>query len=394
MLSQTMLAFGNNNSVIRDIAEYAAVRRGQIGEENVFDFSIGNPNVPAPPSVTEALRQLLDTEAEKLHAYTAAPGDPQVRTAVADYICRTYGFTASAKDVFITAGASASLAILFAAISQPGDEVITFTPFFPEYRVYVEAVGAKLVEVPSKEATFQIDGAALEAAITARTKAVIVNSPNNPTGVVLHEESIRTLCRVLNQKAEQYGHPIYLVADEPYRELVYDDIRVPYIPSYYDNTLLCYSYSKTLSLPGERIGYLLISPKAEAARDIFAAVCGAARAMGYVCAPSLFQQLLVRCMGQLADISVYDRNRKLLYNALKEYGFEVVYPDGAFYLFMKTPEPDANAFCLKAREFELLMVPGDSFGYPGYVRIAYCVTTQQIRRSLPAFRQLAQQYRR
>ncbi len=394
MVSKKMLALGRRRSVIREIFEYGNRRRAEIGKENVFDFSLGNPSVPAPNIVTETLQELIaQTPAENLHAYTSAPGDMGVRQAIATYVHNTFGFTADAAHIYMTAGAAASLTITLTALVENGDEVIVFAPFFPEYRVFVEKAGAKFVSVKSREGDFQIDENALAAAITPHTKAVIVNSPNNPTGAVLTEQSIEALAAILNEKAAAYGHPIYLIADEPYRELVYNDAPVPYLPLYYHDTVVCYSFSKSLSLPGERIGYILVSPKATDANMVFDAVCGAGRALGFVCAPSLFQQLVKKCLGKTADIAVYDENRRLLYDALTQYGFEAVYPDGAFYLFVKSPEPDANAFCEKAKAHELLLVPSDDFGYPGYVRIAYCVTTEQIRRSLPAFENLARQYK-
>ena len=292
----------------------------------------------------------------------------------------------------MTVGAAASLAISLGALVEPGDEVITLSPYFPEYKVYAQHAGAKFIEVMCAEKTFQLDPAALENAITPNTKAVLVNSPNNPSGAVLNRQSVEKLCDILKSRSAQYGHPIYLISDEPYRELVYDGTEVPYLPLFYPNTIVCYSFSKALSLPGERIGYILVSPEMEDADSVFEAIQGAGRALGYICAPALFQQLIARCIGTVADISVYDRNRKLLYDALTQYGFEAVYPDGAFYLFVKSPEPDAYAFCETAKQFEVLLVPGDDFGCPGYVRIAYCVTTQQVQRSLPAFEKLAKLY--
>lgn len=393
MVSEKMRQLGSCRSAIREIFEYGKQRAVQVGEENVFDFSLGNPSVPAPGVVTETLGRLISQiPPEQLHAYTSAPGDAQVRQAIAQYIQDTFGVNARATDIYMTVGAAASLTISLTALVEDGDEVIAFAPYFPEYRVFAEKAGAKFVEVKSAEKTFQIDGEALEKAITCHTKAVIVNSPNNPTGVVLSEQSIKTLSRVLEEKSNEFGHPIYLIADEPYRELVYDGAQVPYLPLYYKNTLVCYSFSKSLSLPGERIGYILVSPEMEDKRAVYDGVCGAGRALGYVCAPSLFQQLVKECLGKTADISVYDTNRKLLYNALTEYGFELVYPQGAFYMFMRSPEKDAAAFCEKAKAFDLLLVPADSFGYPGYVRISYCVKTQKIQRSLPAFRKLANLY--
>ena len=393
MVSKAMRELGRHRSVIRDIFEYGNRRKAQIGAENVFDFSLGNPNVPAPQIVTDTLRKLIaETPAAALHAYTSAAGDPQVRQAIAQYIQDTFGFAAQAKDLYMTVGAAASLTITLTALAEEGDEVIALAPYFPEYKVFAETAGAKFVVVNSAEGTFQLDAAALEGAITPHTKAVIINSPNNPTGVVLNEESVKTLAAILSAKEAQYGHPIYLIADEPYRELVYGDAQVPYLPLYYRDTIVCYSFSKSLSLPGERIGYILVSPDAQDAEAVYEAVCGAGRALGYVCAPSLFQQLVKACLGKTADIGIYDENRKLLYEALTKYGFQAVYPDGAFYLFLKSPEPDAYAFCEKAKQFELLLVPGDDFGCPGYVRIAYCVTTQQVQRSLPAFEKLAKLY--
>lgn len=393
MVSNEMLKLGRHRSVIREIFEYGNQRRAQIGAENVFDFSLGNPSVPAPQIVTDTLQRLIaETPAAALHAYTSAPGDMVVREAIAQYVRNTHGFDAQGKYIYMTAGAAASLTITLTALVEEGDEVIAFAPYFPEYRVFAEKTGAKFVTVNSAEGTFQIDGNALAAAVNPHTKAVIVNSPNNPTGVVLTQQSIETLTAVLNAKAEEYGHPIYLIADEPYRELVYDGIQVPYLPLHYRDTVVCYSFSKSLSLPGERIGYILVSPEAQNADMVFDAVCGAGRALGYVCAPSLFQMMVPACLGHTADLAVYDENRKLLYDALTEYGFEAVYPDGAFYLFLKSPEPDAYAFCEKAKAYDLLLVPSDDFGCPGYARIAYCVTTEQIQRSLPVFRQLAKLY--
>ena len=394
MVSNKMLALGRHRSVIREIFEYGNRRRAEIGAENVFDFSLGNPSVPAPQIVTDTLQELIaQTPAAELHAYTSAPGDPSVRAAIAEYVQNTFHFPVQAKNIYMTVGAAASLTITLTALVEDEDEIIAFAPFFPEYRVFVETTGAKFVTVNSAEGTFQIDPEALSAAVNEHTKAVIVNSPNNPTGVVLTRESIEALCAILTAKSEEYGHPIYLISDEPYRELVYGDTEVPYIPCYYKNTIVCYSFSKSLSLPGERIGYILVSPNAEGSDMVYDAVCGAGRALGYVCAPSLFQKLVKSCLGKTSDISIYDENRKILYAALTECGFEAVYPDGAFYLFLKAPDADAAAFCEKAKAFDLLLVPADSFGCPGYVRIAYCVTTEQIMKSLPAFRQLAALYK-
>ena len=298
----------------------------------------------------------------------------------------------SADDIYVTVGAAASLTISLHAITVSGDEIITFTPFFPEYRVFVEKAGASLVTVASRAEDFQVEMEAFKKAITPKTKAVILNSPNNPSGVVLREETIVNICKVMKEKQEEYGHEIFLISDEPYRELVYDDVKVPYLLHYYENTLVCYSFSKSLSLPGERIGYILISNQMKQAKDVYAAVCGAGRALGYVCAPSLFQRVVARCIGQTGDISVYKKNRDILLAGLTECGYSCAKPDGAFYLFVKALEEDANAFCEKAKKYELLLVPGDDFGCKGYVRISYCVSTEQIENALPAFKKLAEEY--
>ena len=394
MISQTMVGLGKKRSVIREIFEYSKVRAAEIGAENIFDFSIGNPSVPPPQIISDTLKELLDQEdSVSLHGYTSAQGDPATRKAIADDLNRRYGTDFTANNFYMTVGAAASLSICFKALALPEDEFIVFAPYFTEYRVFVEAAGGTLVEVPPREPDFQIDFDAFSAAVSEHTKAVIVNSPNNPSGVVYSESTVKELCRVLEEKSAQYGHTIYLISDEPYRELVYDDnIVVPFLTKYYKNTLVCYSYSKSLSLPGERIGYVLVPSEIDDFEDMYAAVCGAGRALGYVCAPSLFQKLIARCVGQVSDISVYRKNRDLLYNGLTERGYQCVRPDGAFYLFVKALEEDNNAFCERAKKYELLLVPGDDFGCPGYVRIAYCVTTEQIERSMPAFEALAKEY--
>ncbi len=392
-MNPMMRELGARRSVIRELFEYGSRRKREIGAENVFDFSLGNPSVPAPDTVrTELIRLLTETPAVELHGYTTAAGDMGVRQAIADYLNRTYGVGVDAKYMYLTVGAAASLTISLTAILNPGDEVVLLAPYFPEYRVFVECTGARVVPVLSNPSDFQPDFAALEAAISPSVRAVIVNSPNNPTGAVLTEESIRRLATLLQTKQEQYGLPIYLISDEPYRELVYGDVEVPYITKYYANTLVCYSFSKSLSLPGERIGYVLLSPRAEEADVLYEAICGAGRALGFVCAPSLFQKMIPACLGLTSDLSVYRTNRALLLEALTGMGFRVVPPDGAFYLFVASPEPDAVAFSERARELELLLVPSDDFGCPGFVRISYCVSTEQIERSIPVFRRLAELY--
>ncbi len=393
LINETMMGLGKQRSVIREIFEYAKKRGAEIGTENVLDFSIGNPSVPAPDSVNETVKRLVnETDSVLLHGYTSAQGDAKVRKAMSDYTNKTYGTHTTPDNFYMTVGAAASLVISMKAMVLPGDEIITFAPFFPEYRVFAENCGAKLVPVMSLPGSFQADTDALEKAINEHTKAVLINSPNNPSGVVLSSETITKIAEVLTRKCEEYGHVIYLIADEPYRELVYDGEEVPCILNYYKESIICYSFSKSLSLPGERIGYILVSPDMTDSTDMYAAVCGAGRALGYVCAPSLFQFVAAECVGQTADISIYKRNRDLLVGGLTTFGFDCVRPDGAFYLFMKTPEADASVFCEKAKKYELLLVPADSFGCPGYVRIAYCVQTEQIERALPAFEGLAKEY--
>ncbi len=393
MFSKKMIALGTKRSVIRELFEYGNRRKEEIGAENVFDFSLGNPSVPAPDGVDASIRVLMDNiDSVVLHGYTSAPGDRTVREMIADNIGKRFGFPVSFSDLYMTCGAAASLCICLGALLDPSEEVIALAPFFPEYRVFVEKSGGVLKIVPCRESDFQIDFDALEKALSPKTAAIIVNSPNNPSGAVLTRETLVELATVLEKAAEKFGHPIYIIADEPYRELVYGDIEVPYIPTLYRNTLVCYSFSKSLSLPGERIGYILVPPCAEHADDLMAGVQGAGRALGYVCAPSLFQRVAAANLGETADLSVYRLNRDLLYDTLTDAGLQVVHPDGAFYLFVKVPDGDATAFSEMAKKFELLVVASDDFGMPGYVRISYCVATETVRRSLPAFQKLAAAY--
>ncbi|MEE0715978.1 MAG: pyridoxal phosphate-dependent aminotransferase [Eubacterium sp.] len=394
MYTESLVKLGKVRSEIREIFEYGNKRKAEIGAENVFDFSIGNPSVPAPKSVDDAIIDLVNNfDSVALHGYTSAQGDAHVRETISNYINDKFGTNVTANNIYMTCGAAASLTIVMNAILQKDDECIVFTPYFPEYGVFIERTGAKLVEVKSQEKTFQIDMDNFEKAINEKTKAVIINSPNNPSGVVYTVETIEKMCQLLKKKEEEYGHPIFLITDEPYRELVYDDTEVPYVINYYDNTFVCYSYSKALSLPGERIGYIVVSPKMIDEEDAYAAVCGAGRALGYVCAPSMLQRVIEKCISDTSDISIYKENRDLLYNALTKMGFECVYPDGAFYLFVKAMGEDAYEFCEKAKEYELLLVPADSFGTPGYVRVSYCVQTKQIEDALPAFEKLAESYK-
>lgn len=393
MVSKDMLALGKKSSVIREIFEYAKVRRSEIGAENVFDFSLGNPSIPSPAIVGETMQRLLnETDPILLHGYTSAPGDLGVRQTIAAHVQEKFGIPASAGLIYMTCGAAASLTISLKAICSEGDEVLLLAPFFPEYQVFVRNAGAVPVIVPGRTGTLDIDFDALADAITEKSRAIIVNSPNNPSGVVLNADCIQQLASLLTEKSAEYGHAITIIADEPYRELVYGNIEVPYIPCYYDDTLVCYSYSKSLSLPGERIGYILVSPTMEGASDVFAAICGAGRSLGFVCAPSLLQLTVGACDGTPPDLTAYDANRTLLYESLSSIGYEAVRPDGAFYLFVKALEEDAYAFCERAKKYELLLVPSNDFGVEGYVRIAYCVSNEQIRRSLPAFEALYREY--
>ena len=392
-MNQRMYGLGSKRSVIRETFEFGKKRAAEVGAENVYDFSLGNPSVSPPQIVEDTLLSLLKEEdATALHGYTSAQGDAGVRAAIADYICRTHGVACDPDFIYMTCGAAASLTISLCALCNAEDEVITFAPYFTEYKVFTETAGAKLVALASDPDTFQIDFSLLESALNEKTTAVLVNSPNNPSGVVYSEETVKKLAALLERKSVQYKKTIYLITDEPYRELVYGGVKVPYLTKYYRNTIVCYSYSKSLSLPGERIGYIFVNPTAENAKQLYLAVCGAGRALGYVCAPSLFQKMVARCQGVTSDVSVYEKNRDLLAGALREYGFSCVQPDGAFYLFVKSPEPDANAFCERAKEYNLLLVPGDDFGCSGYVRIAYCVSPDMIRRSLPEFKKLAGEY--
>lgn len=392
--NQTNQALGEKRSVIREIFEYAKVRAAEIGGENVFDFSIGNPSVPAPDCVNEAIKRIVDEmPSVLLHGYTSAQGDPTVRKVIADYINERFGTRVTADHLYMTCGAAASLTISIHAVAVPGEEFITFAPYFTEYKVFVEGADCKLVVVPSDE-KFLPDFDAFERAITPKTRGVIYNSPNNPSGVVYDEKTVQRLAEILEKKQKEYGKDIYLIADEPYRELVYDDgITVPYAMNYYRNTLVCYSYSKSLSLPGERIGYIAVNPDMVGWKEVYAAICGAGRILGFVCAPALLQRVVAACVDKTSDISVYRENRDLFMKELTDYGYEVVRPDGAFYLFVKALEEDAAAFCERAKKYELLLVPSDDFGVKGYVRVAYCVAPDMLRRALPSFKKLAEEYR-
>lgn len=388
-----MLALGTKRSAIRELFEYGKLRKAQVGEDKVYDFSLGNPSIPAPKDVDDAIKELVDGgNSVLLHGYSSAQGDANVRKTIADYLNKTHGTSFSPDNLYMTCGAAASLCISLRALLLPGEEVIAFAPFFPEYVVFVEGQGGKVKVVPPT-ASFQPDLEAFEKAINENTKAVIINSPNNPSGVVYSEDTIKSIAQILENKSKELGREIFIIADEPYRELVYDaDTKVPYITKYYRNTIVCYSYSKSLSLPGERIGYILVPDEVCESKSIYACVCGAGRALGYVCAPTMFQQVVAKCCGKTGDISAYKKNRDLILGGLSEIGYECVKPDGAFYLFVKALEDDANAFCEKAKAHDLLIVSGDGFFCPGYVRISYCVSEKTIRDSMPAFKALFDEY--
>lgn len=392
MINQTNVNYGTTRSAIRELFEYGRKRKAEIGEENVYDFSLGNPSVPAPEEVRAELVNLItNTDPVALHGYTSAQGDFSVRKAIADDLNSHFKTSLTADSIYMTCGAAASLCITLNALLNAGDEVITFAPFFPEYSVFTAHAGGTL-KAAECDKNFQPDIAKFKQALTEKTKAVIINSPNNPSGVVYGEKTIKSLAVALEEHEKKTGKRVYLISDEPYRELVFDGIYVPFIMNFYKDSIVCYSFSKSLSLPGERIGYIAVNTAMENEREVYAGVCGAGRALGYVCAPALFQQLVKKMLGKTADISVYKANRDKLCAALSEYGFEVVNPDGAFYLFVKSPEADAAAFAERAKKYELLLVPADSFGIKGYVRISYCVSPQTVEKALPAFRALAEEY--
>lgn len=392
-VSEKMYALGSKRSEIRELFEYGKKRIAEVGAENVYDFSLGNPSVPAPECVKDALTDLIcNSDPVAIHGYTSAQGDMAVRKAVADHIVKSHGTECTANDFYMTCGAAASLTISLSALATEGDETIILAPYFPEYKVFAAQAGMKCVEVKCREEDFQIDFDAFEAALGEHTKAVIINSPNNPSGAVFSEDTIKKLAEILENAQKKFDRNIFIIADEPYRELVYDDIKVPFIPNYYKNTLVCYSFSKSLSLPGERIGYIFVPPMAAYHDEVYFAVCGAGRSLGFVCAPSLFQKMVPYCIGKTSNISIYKKNRDILCKALGEYGYTVVRPDGAFYLFVKALEEDSRAFCERAKAHDLLLVASDSFGFPGYCRISYCVSTEMIERTLPTFKALAKEY--
>ena len=392
MVSKRMLGLGTARSVIRELFEYGNQRAAVVGRENVYDFSLGNPSVPAPDAVNEAAIRILREQPELIHCYTSAQGDAAARQRFADSLNRRFGGDYTADQFYITVGAAASLCCVFHGLTCPGDEFIVFAPYFPEYKVFIEGAGAKMVLIPPETEHFQIDFAAFEQALTPHTKGVVVNSPNNPSGVVYSRQTLETLAAILRAKEALYGHPIYLISDEPYREIAFHGVEVSWVPQIYKDTIVCYSFSKSLSLPGERLGYVLVPKQVTDADSVYAATAGAGRSQGYVNAPSLFQRVAAECCDLTADISVYERNCALLTDALREMGYHVVQPGGAFYLFPRSLEPDDMAFSERAKKFDLLLVPGSGFGAPGHFRIAYCVQTEMIERALPRFKALADSY--
>ena len=391
MYNETMYERGNAPSAIRELFAYGMERKAQIGEDKVFDFSIGNPSVPAPDSVAETIRELADMAPAQLHAYSAAQGLESTRAAIAENLNKRFGTHYTADNLYLTMGAAACLSACFTALIKPGDEIIVIAPYFPEYRIWIEFAGGVCVEVPAREDNFQIDLDALEQAITEKTKAVVINTPNNPVGTVYTRETLEGLADVLVQAEQRFGHDIYLISDEPYRELTYG-VEVPWVPAIYPNTLVCYSWSKSLSLPGDRIGYVLVPNEVHDSREVYLAVCGAGRSLGYICAPVFFQRVIERCVDEPTNVEAYAVNREILTHALDELGYEYIEPDGAFYLWIKALEPDAQAFSTKAKEHELLLVPSDSFGVDGWIRAGYCIDKSTIEHSIPAFAALKADY--
>lgn len=391
MINQRMYELGAAPNKIRELFAYGMDRKAEIGAEKVFDYSIGNPSVPAPDEVLEQFQFQLAQDPVIVHEYTPSPGDPNVRQAIADHIRRTFGIPATAANVYVTSGASSCIAITLAAIANPGDEIIAISPYFPEYKTWSENAGCTLIEVPATTPSFQPDIEALARAITDKTSALIINTPNNPVGCVYTRASLEALSAMLRAKEEELGRRIFLISDEPYREIVYG-ADVPWVPDLYEDTIVCYSFSKSLSLPGERIGYIYVSDLIPDAGDIFTAVCGAGRSLGYICAPVLLQRVVAQCLDVPSDVAAYEENRRILTEGLADLGYEFVEPDGAFYLWVKALEDDAVAFSERAKDFELLLVPSDSFGAPGWVRLSYCIAKETIENSMPAFAKLMEAY--
>ena len=392
MYNASAYALGANRSCIRELFEYGRARAAVVGPENVFDFSLGNPSIPSPPQVNEAVRQILaGTDPLQVHGYTSAVGDLEARAAISRDLNERYGAETSPEDFFLGCGAAPELTAVFKALAVPGGELLVQAPYFPEYVPFAREAGLLFRPIPADLPDFQIRLDAMEDMLTPATQAVLVNSPNNPSGVVYTRQTLTALAALLARKSREFGHPIYIISDEPYRELSYG-VEVPFLPLIYPNTVVCYSYSKSLSLPGERIGYIYVPKAAQDSRELYAAIAGAARSMGHVCAPSLWQKVIARCAGLRPDLDAYDRNRRKLYEGLTEMGYETARPDGAFYLFVKAPGGDAEAFSEKAKAHDLLVVPGDGFGCPGYFRLCYAVSYDTICRSLPVFRTVLEEF--
>ena len=394
MYNEKAYLLGTNRSCIRELFEYGNQRAKEVGPENVFDYSLGNPSIPSPPQVKDAILDILENPDNlAVHGYTSAVGDYSARKAIADDLNLRYHASVLPEELFLTCGAAPALTAVFHALSVPKAEIVAIAPHFPEYQPFAQQAGATFRVVEADVPDFQISLSALEKTLTENTVGVILNSPNNPSGVVYTEETLKKVAELLEKKQAQYGHPIYIVSDEPYRELIYNGTQVPFLPQLYKNTIVCYSYSKSLSLPGERIGYVYIPGAAENGRELYGAVAGAARSMGHVCAPSLWQKVIAKCAHLRPNIKTYEGNRNVLLSGLRQAGYQVVEPDGAFYLFVKALNGDAVAFSQQAKEKDLLVVPGDAFGCPGYFRLCYCVSLDKIQRSLPIFRDLIEKYK-
>ena len=394
MISQKILALGQSRSCIRELFEYGLRQAAVVGKENVFDFSIGNPSIPSPAQVNEAFIDIVRTENSlDVHGYTSAPGYADVRKAVADDLNKRYGVQLRPENLFFTCGAAPALIAVVRALAVDGAQIVGVAPYFPEYKPFLENNGVEFVVTPPDMEHFQIRMDELAARINEHTQAVLINSPNNPSGVVYTKETLESLAALLTEKSRQVGHPIYLISDEPYRELVYDGAQVSWVPSIYPDTVVCYSYSKSLSLPGERIGYVCVPDSVADSGELFSAVAGAARVMGHVCPPSLQQRVVARCAALRPDLEAYDRNRRALYDALTGFGYDCPKANGAFYMFIKAPGGSSKAFSEKAKEKNLLVVPGDDFGCPEYFRLCTCVSFDTIQRSLPLFRELIEAFR-
>ena len=396
MVNQEFYHLGTAPSIIRQLFAYGLEQAAKVGADKVYDYSLGNPSIPAPKKVNDSIHKIVDeTDSIKLHGYSMAPGFAEARAAVAKDLTDRFGLDVKAGELFFTCGAAPALiSVIKALLVDHDSEIMAVAPYFPEYHPFVTGNGGKLVVVPADTEAFQIHLDAVEQRITAHTQAIIINSPNNPSGVVYTEETLKGLAALLERKSTEYGHPIYIIADEPYRELVYGGVKVPFIPCLYRNTIVCYSYSKSLSLPGERIGYVYVPGFADDSDAVYAAISGAARIMGHVCPPTLMQKVIEYCAEERPDLVAYDENRNLLYNSLREMGYQCAKPDGAFYLFVKAPNGDANAFSERAKlSHNLLVVPADGFGCPGYFRLSYCVSNDMIRRSLPAFKAMIESYK-